>query len=219
MAGRRNKVVNTRRVKNEGFNFEMLAASLSAGLISWAVCWPLYSLMVYAVPRTVIMGIMFLILIIAVLATVFVLSHQMGTNENTNIAILLIAALTAFLLSLLFQWLYGIGADNTRDLLSARGTQGFISIVLGILRVVFLTVIGVAIGVAVAESYGREEAKELIYIGSAVKSFIAAVLIEFGTISLPGTSAKMGIIFWILTAATFTTKLPGTRKKRVRKSL
>ena len=38
MAGRRNKVVNTRRVKNEGFNFEMLAASLSAGLISWAVC-------------------------------------------------------------------------------------------------------------------------------------------------------------------------------------
>lgn len=219
MSGRRNRVVNTRRVKNEGFNFEMLAASLSAGLISWAVCWPLYSLMVYAVPRTVIMGIMFLILIIAVLATVFVLSHQMGTNENTNIAILLIAALTAFLLSLLFQWLYGIGADNTRDLLSARGTQGFISIVLGILRVVFLTVIGVAIGVAVAESYGREEAKELIYIGSAVKSFIAAVLIEFGTISLPGTSAKMGIIFWILTAATFTTKLPGTRKKRVRKSL
>lgn len=219
MAGRRNKVVNTRRVKNEGFNFEMLAASLSAGLISWAVCWPLYSLMVFAVPRTVIMGIMFLILIIAVLGTVFVLSHQMGTNENTNIAILLIAALTAFLLSLLFQWLYGIGADNTRDLLSARGTQGFISIVLGILRVVFLTVIGVAIGVAVAESYGREEAKELIYIGSAVKSFIAAVLIEFGTISLPGTSAKMGIIFWILTAATFTTKLPGTRKKRVRKSL
>lgn len=219
MAGRRNRVVNTRRVKNEGFNFEMLAASLSAGLISWAVCWPLYSLMVFAVPRTVIMGIMFLILIIAVLATVFVLSHQMGTNENTNIAILLIAALTAFLLSLLFQWLYGIGADNTRDLLSARGTQGFISIVLGILRVVFLTVIGVAIGVAVAESYGREEAKELIYIGSAVKSFIAAVLIEFGTISLPGTSAKMGIIFWILTAATFTTKLPGTRKKRVRKSL
>ena len=152
MAGRRNKVVNTRRVKNEGFNFEMLAASLSAGLISWAVCWPLYSLMVFAVPRTVIMGIMFLILIIAVLATVFVLSHQMGTNENTNIAILLIAALTAFLLSLLFQWLYGIGADNTRDLLSARETQGFISIVLGILRVVFLTVIGVAIGVAVAES-------------------------------------------------------------------
>ena len=219
MAGRRNKVVNTRRVKNEGFNFEMLAASLSAGLISWAVCWPLYSLMVFAVPRTVIMGIMFLILIIAVLATVFVLSHQMGTNENTNIAILLIAALTAFLLSLLFQWLYGIGGDNTRDLLSARETQGFISIVLGILRVVFLTVIGVAIGVAVAESYGREEAKELIYIGSAVKSFIAAVLIEFGTISLPGTSAKMGIIFWILTAATFTTKLPGTRKKRVRKSL
>ena len=219
MAGRRNKVVNTRRVKNEGFNFEMLAASLSAGLISWAVCWPLYSLMVFAVPRTVIMGIMFLILIIAVLATVFVLSHQMGTNENTNIAILLIAALTAFLLSLLFQWLYGIGADNTRDLLSARETQGFISIVLGILRVVFLTVIGVAIGVAVAESYGREEAKELIYIGSAVKSFIAAVLIEFGTISLPGTSGKMGIIFWILTAATFTTKLPGTRKKRVRKSL
>ena len=219
MAGRRNKVVNTRRVKNEGFNFERLAASLSAGLISWAVCWPLYSLMVFAVPRTVIMGIMFLILIIAVLATVFVLSHQMGTNENTNIAILLIAALTAFLLSLLFQWLYGIGADNTRDLLSARETQGFISIVLGILRVVFLTVIGVAIGVAVAESYGREEAKELIYIGSAVKSFIAAVLIEFGTISLPGTSAKMGIIFWILTAATFTTKLPGTRKKRVRKSL
>ena len=219
MAGRRNKVVNTRRVKNEGFNFEMLAASLSAGLISWAVCWPLYSLMVFAVPRTVIMGIMFLILIIAVLATVFVLSHQMGTNENTNIAILLIAALTAFLLSLLFQWLYGIGADNTRDLLSARETQGFISIVLGILRVVFLTVIGVAIGVAVAESYGREEAKELIDIGSAVTSFIAAVLIEFGTISLPGTSAKMGIIFWILTAATFTTKLPGTRKKRVRKSL
>ena len=219
MAGRRNRVVNTRRVKNESFNFELLAASLSAGLIAWAICWPLYSLMVFSVPRTVVMGIMFLILIIIILATVFILSHQMGTNENTNIAVLLIAALTAFLLSLLFQWLYGIGADNTRDLLSARGTQGFISIVLGILRVVFLTVIGVAIGVAVAESYGREEAKELIYIGSAVKSFIAAVLIEFGTISLPGTSAKMGIIFWILTAATFTTKLPGTRKKRVRKSL
>ena len=219
MAGRRNRVVNTRRVKNESFNFELLAASLSAGLIAWAICWPLYSLMVFSVPRTVVMGIMFLILIIIILATVFILSHQMGTNENTNIAILLTAALTAFLLTLLFQWLYGMGADNTRDLLSAREARGFISIVLGILRVVFLTVIGVAIGVAVAESYGREEAKELIYIGSAVKSFIAAVLIEFGTISLPETSAKMGIIFWILTAATFTTKLPSSRKKRVRKSL
>ena len=218
MAGRRNRVVNTRRVKNEGFNFEMLAASLSAGLISWAICWPLYSLMVFSVPRTVIMGIMFLILIIIVLATVFILSHQMGTNENTNIAVLLIAALTAFLLTLLFQWLYGMGADNTRDLLSARETTGFVSLVLGILRVVFLTVIGVAIGVAVAECYGREEAKELIYIGSAVKSFIAAVLIEVGTISVPETSAKMGIIFWVLAAATFTTKLPSARKKRVRKS-
>ena len=167
MAGRRNRVTNTRRVKNESFNFELLAASLSAGLIAWAICWPLYSLMVFSVPRTVVMGIMFLILIIIILATVFILSHQMGTNENTNIAILLTAALTAFLLTLLFQWLYGMGADNTRDLLSARETGGFISIVLGILRVVFLTVIGVAIGVAVAESYGREEAKELIYIGSA----------------------------------------------------
>ena len=145
MAGRRNRVVNTRRVKNEGFNFEMLAASLSAGLISWAICWPLYSLMVFSVPRTVIMGIMFLILIIIVLATVFILSHQMGTNENTNIAVLLIAALTAFLLTLLFQWLYGMGADNTRDLLSARETTRFVSLVLGILRVVFLTIIAVAI--------------------------------------------------------------------------
>jgi len=35
---------------------------------------------------------------------------------------------------------------------------------------------------------------------------------------VPETSAKMGIIFWVLAAATFTTKLPSARKKRVRKS-
>ena len=89
-----------------------------------------------------------------------------------------------------------------RDLLSARaGTR--MTVLYGILRVVFLTILGTAVGLFMAVAYGRS--CELIMISSAVKSFLGAFLMEVFTAA--GVPAKlMWLILWLFIALTLAEK-------------
>ncbi len=98
-----------------------------------------------------------------------------------------------------------------RDLLSARvGTK--MNVLYGIFRVLFLTILGTAIGTLMVLAYG--ESKEMILLSSAGKAFLGALLMEIGTAA--GLSAKfMWLILWALISLTLAEKLSTRKKPRI----
>ncbi|MBQ9922773.1 MAG: VWA domain-containing protein, partial [Clostridia bacterium] len=84
-------------------------------------------------------------------------------------------------------------ADDTRTLLSQRvnGGLGWIS---GVLRVVFVTILGALMTLLFMVCYGRTEEDEFIMVCGVVKAFLAALILEIGICVLMLPSA---IVCWI----------------------
>lgn len=97
------------------------------------------------------------------------------------------------------------GQRVVRDLLSAREDTG-LGVLYGALRILFLTVLGLMVGLLMAVAYGFQDAVGLIAGSSAATALLGAMLMEFGTAL--GLSAKlMWLLLWVLVAMTMASKV------------
>lgn len=106
------------------------------------------------------------------------------------------------------------GHQAERDLLSARKMDG-LNTLYGILRVLFLTILGTTIGLLMAIAYGFRGSVSLIAASSGIKALVGALLMELGTAF--GFSAKiMWLFLWILIALTVASKVVPNKQKHDR---
>ncbi len=87
------------------------------------------------------------------------------------------------------------------DLVTARYTGGILP---GVLRVLFLTLLGLGIGLAAAVAYGQTESLNLILSTSAAKALAGALLLELCTARLG--NRVFWWLLWVLAAATVCTR-------------
>lgn len=94
------------------------------------------------------------------------------------------------------------------DLLTTRVSGGNLGVLWGFLRVLFLTVLGVAIGLTLGVAYGQLDSMQLILVSSIVKSLIGALLLELFTSAFPFHTSDVifWFILWVLIACTLCTK-------------
>ncbi len=93
---------------------------------------------------------------------------------------------------------------STHDLLSVRYTN-HLSWLYGILRVLFLTILGCLIGLGVLIAYGYMNTAMLLLIAAAGTSLLGALLMELGT-GLGASAGLMWLLLWILYSATLAAK-------------
>ena len=94
---------------------------------------------------------------------------------------------------------------TSRDLVSARYTVHNDAL-LGFLRILFIFILGMAIGLLAMLVYGNEDSTMLMVISSAVKALVGALIMELGT-GVFGMPSKLAwLILWILLAATIARK-------------
>lgn len=82
----------------------------------------------------------------------------------------------------------------------------------GIMRVVFLTLLGAGLGLAAAEAYGHRESYALIVVTSLVKSLLGALIMELGTGMLFMPDLIAWLLLWLFISATLATK-PASYKR------
>lgn len=99
------------------------------------------------------------------------------------------------------------------DLVTTRYNNGSLGGLWGILRVLFLTVLGVGIGLAAAAAYGQMDSLPLIVISSIVKSLAGALLLELCTSLLGISDQVFWFVLWVLIAATFCTKVMAVTRR------
>lgn len=92
------------------------------------------------------------------------------------------------------------------DLLSTRFSGGQLGILFGFLRVLFLTLLGTAIGLTAAVAYGQLDCVKLIFVSSLVKSLLGALVMEVGTSVLGLPENILWLVLWVLIALTLCTK-------------
>ncbi len=110
---------------------------------------------------------------------------------------------------------------TARDLLSTR-YQPSLNLLFGLLRVVFLTILGVGIGFVVAIAYGLHDTVSLTLASSLVTSFLGALIMELGTGLLGLSDRLMWLILWGLIAVTVAVKITNYRdtvKRTLRKPI
>lgn len=83
-----------------------------------------------------------------------------------------------------------------RDLLSSR-TDRNLGFVYGLLRVVFLTILGLGIGFLGMVAYGRSDSMGITFVSSGITSFLGSLIMEVGT-SIGGSEIIMWMMLWIL---------------------
>jgi hypothetical protein len=88
-----------------------------------------------------------------------------------------------------------------RDLLSVRHMRK-LSILYGIIRVLFLTLLGVAIGVLAAITYGYDGTIAATGVFAALTSFAGALIMEIGTGIIHMSDRLAWLVLWILIALT-----------------
>lgn len=92
-----------------------------------------------------------------------------------------------------------------RDLLSTRyvaSMNGFYAF----LRILFLTILGAAIGCGIALVYGYEESLPLTMIASGVTAVLGALIMELGCNAVGASDKWMWLLLWILIALTIALK-------------
>lgn len=95
---------------------------------------------------------------------------------------------------------------TSRDLLSSR----FISsgnLVYAFLRILFLSILGVAIGLIVAIAYGLPDSLQVILVSSMIKSVVGAITLELGTLAVAASDKLLWLFLWILIATTIAIKV------------
>lgn len=93
---------------------------------------------------------------------------------------------------------------SDRDLLSIRYSSNH-NVLLGILRVVFLSILGTLLGGLMAVAYGFEDSTGLIVGSSIAKAVLGALLMELGTGVMGFSDTSMWCVLWILLAITIAT--------------
>jgi hypothetical protein len=89
-------------------------------------------------------------------------------------------------------------AYAARDLVSSRASVR-LALLYGILRILFLTILGSAIGSLAMMAYGRNDSTEISLIGTVITAFLGALVMEVGT-SVGLSSSVMWAILWVLIA-------------------
>lgn len=103
--------------------------------------------------------------------------------------------------------------SEVRNLLSVRTVQNN-DWLYAVMRVAFLTLLGLALGMLMLIASTKEEDAMLILISSAVKSFVGALFMEAGLQGLGVSSKVMWLVLWILIAALLSTKEEEIRQIR-----
>ena len=103
--------------------------------------------------------------------------------------------------------------SEVRNLLSVRTVQDN-DWLYAVMRVAFLTLLGMALGMLMLIASTKEGDVMLILISSAVKSFVGALLMEAGVQGLGVSSKIMWMVLWILIAALLSTKEEEMRQIR-----
>ena len=99
------------------------------------------------------------------------------------------------------------------DLVTTRYHSGRLGALWGVLRVVFLTVLGTLIGLAAAVAYGQMDSLSLIAASSAVKSLVGALLLELCTSLFDLPDRVFWLILWVLIAATLCTRTTAAARR------
>lgn len=94
-----------------------------------------------------------------------------------------------------------------RDLLSER-TMSKYNVLFGILRILFLTILGTITGSLLIFAYLQDDSMKLIVISSFIEAFIGALVVEFGTANSISSDFTW-LILWLLIA--FTLGFMGSR--------
>lgn len=94
---------------------------------------------------------------------------------------------------------------TSRDLLSTRYTTN-LNFLYALLRIIFISILGIAIGFAAAIAYGSQESSTLIFVSSAIKSIVGAILMEIGTDVIGISDKLVWFVLWILISVTIATK-------------
>ena len=74
------------------------------------------------------------------------------------------------------------------------------------LRIIFISILGVIIGFATAVAYGVQESSTLIVVSSAIKSVVGAILMEVCTDVMGFSDKIIWLVLWILISLTLATK-------------
>lgn len=103
------------------------------------------------------------------------------------------------------------------DLLTTR-YPGRMDVLFGILRILFISLLGVCIGLLKSIAYGQMDSSTLTVISSAIQSVVGAIVMELFT-SLMGVSDRMcWFALWLLITATVCTKQETYRRAPYRPS-
>ena len=108
----------------------------------------------------------------------------------------------------------GKAFSDSRDLLSLRKVQDM-DWLYGIMRVVFLTILGTLIGFLMIFAATKEDCWAMILISSAIKSFVGALLVELLVQILGLSYVVTWFILWILLAALISTMEKEFRRGRM----
>lgn len=108
----------------------------------------------------------------------------------------------------------GKAFSDSRDLLSLRKVQDM-DWLYGIMRVVFLTILGTLIGFLMIFAATKEDCWAMILISSTIKSFVGALLVELLVQLLGLPYVVTWLILWILIAALISTMEKEFRRGRM----
>lgn len=105
--------------------------------------------------------------------------------------------------------------DTTRDLLSTRRTAN-LNILYGLLRILFVAILGTGIGCLMAVAYGFRESAPLTTVSSGMKALFGGTLLEIGT-DLGLSDTILGLVLWVLLAVTLAVHRIPPRKPPARR--
>lgn len=104
------------------------------------------------------------------------------------------------------------GRYSSDDLVTTRHNSGGLGLLFGLLRVLFVTVLGTAVGLIAGAAYGQTDSMSIILVSSVIKSLIGALLLEVCTSLLGLPDRILWFILWVLIAALLCTKAAALRR-------
>lgn len=189
-----------------------LSASLVAGFVSWYLCAGIYNKNEDSMWTPLLMALLFL-----VLAAITCLVVRLTTGRRTRfmqfkgigqiMTMLAVGLVALMVLAGLFELLFEIGSrgDSLQstaawDMLHYRPAMGS-GWFLGVVRVLFLTLLGALVTALRAVAVGGEETVPMVILGLG-QSLAGALVMEIGSRVLFVPAGRCWLILWVLLAAT-----------------
>lgn len=189
-----------------------LSASLVAGFVSWYLCAGIYNKNADFMWTPLLVALFFL-----VLAAITCLVVRLTTGRRTRfmqfkgigqiMTMLAVGLVALMVLAGLFELLFEIGSrgDSLQstaawDMLHYRPAMGS-GWFLGVVRVLFLTLLGALVTALRAVAVGGEETVPMVILGLG-QSLAGALVMEIGSRVLFVPAGRCWLILWVLLAAT-----------------